>query len=87
MQTLALSNPNSTNGTGFLLGGEVIPLGAALGAMTAAPMTIIDDTVIPGVLGFSSPLFSVVESAGNAVVTITRTNGTGVAVSVPVRHH
>ena len=65
----------------FALGGEWIPNEAALGADMAAPLTIIDANVAAGVLGFSSPVYSVVE--GNiATVTLTRTNGSQNQVTV-----
>ena len=70
---LALSDPACA---GFNLGGEYIPLGAALGWQETAPMTIIDDNIRPGILGFSSPTYSVNENAGTATITVVRTNGT-----------
>ena len=76
---MILSNPSSTN---FLLGGEYIPLGSALGAMTEAPMTIIDINTSPGVLGFSSPTYSVTSDGGTATITVTRTNGSDGVVQV-----
>jgi uncharacterized delta-60 repeat protein len=76
----ALSNPNGTDI--FLLGGENIPLGAALGALSTAPLTIIDDNYNAGVLGFSSPQYTVVENGGTATITVTRTNGTQNVVQV-----
>jgi uncharacterized delta-60 repeat protein len=76
---LELSQPI---GNSFTLGGEVIPLGAALGALTAAPLTIIDDNYNAGVLGFSSPQFTVTEHGGSATITVTRTNGTQNVVQV-----
>ena len=68
--------------TTFTLGGEYIPLGAALGANTAAPLTIIDANVKAGVLGFSSPTYSVIQSGVSATITVTRTNGSQNAVTV-----
>jgi uncharacterized delta-60 repeat protein len=75
---LKLSNPAST----FSLGGEVIPLGVALGVQVKAPMTILDVNYQAGVLGFSSPTYSVVENNGYATITVTRTNGTQNVVQV-----
>ena len=66
----------------FFLGGENIPLGVALGSNTAAPMTIVGNTLQNGVLGFSSAVYSVNESATNAVITVTRTNGSTGSVTV-----
>jgi len=74
----SLSNPVGN----FTLGGEVIPLGAALGSQATAPLTIIDDNYNAGVLGFSSPQFTVVEHGGSATITVTRTNGTQNVVQV-----
>ncbi len=64
----------------FFLGGENIPLGVALGR-TAAPVNIIDYHTLPGVLGFSSAGYIVDEST-NAVITVTRTNGSAGLVTV-----
>jgi len=73
---LALSSPD---GSTFTLGGEYIGLNPALGTQTAATLTILDDNFDPGVVGFSSPQYTVVEYQGFATVTVTRTNGnTGV---------
>jgi len=76
----ALSNPSSSNL--FFLGGEAIPLGAALGTQLTAPLTIIDDNITPGVLGFSSPAYSVVDNGGTATITVTRSGGSGGVVQV-----
>jgi uncharacterized delta-60 repeat protein len=74
----ALSNPAGN----FFLGGEAIPLGAALGAQAAAPLTIIDDNSTPGILGFSSPAYSVNDNGGTATITVTRSGGSGGVVQV-----
>ncbi len=76
---MALSNPSSPD---FFLGGEVIPLGAALGTRTTAPLTIIDDNSKPGVLGFSSPNYYVIDNNGTATITITRIGGSDGVVQV-----
>ena len=76
--TLELVNP--TDNDIFLLGGQKIPLGVALGAASAS-MTIVDPHTLPGVLGFSSATFTCSETT-NAIITITRTNGTTGKVSV-----
>lgn len=77
---LALSAPY---GDGFnLLGGEFIPLGAALGGIQASPLTIIDDNFPAGTFGFSSPAYTVNENASTATITVTRTNGTDGQVQV-----
>lgn len=73
-----LSNPIGN----FSLGGEYISLGAALGAQAAAPLTIIDTSIKPGVLGFSSPTYSVVQNRSVATITVTRTNGSDGIVTV-----
>ena len=74
----ALSAPVST----FLLGGQYIPIGAALGAQANAALTIIDSNIKPGVLGFSSLVYSVIGNGGQATITLSRTNGSDGAVSV-----
>jgi len=76
---LALAAPD---GSTYQLGGQFIGLNPALGTRTKAQMTIIDDNYQPGVLGFSSPQFSVVENSGSATITVTRTNGTQGVVQV-----
>ena len=81
----ALSNPSSfptANSPGFFLGGEQIPLGAALGTQSTAQFTIIDDNITPGVLGFSSPTFSVTDNGGTATITVTRSGGSDGVVQV-----
>ena len=76
---LALSGPAGTN---FLLGGEYIPLGAALGWQQSAPLTIIEDNIQPGVLGFSAPTYTVNQNGTNATITVVRTNGTDGVVQI-----
>ena len=75
-----LTKPNGTDI--FLLGGENIPLGAALGSLQSSPLTIIDDNIRSGVLGFSSVAFTVVENQTNAIITVIRTNGSDGIVTV-----
>ena len=76
--TFRLANP--TFADVFFLGGENIPLGGALGR-SQVPFNIVDDDRRPGVLGFASTNFVVVESAGQAVITVIRTNGSFGTVS------
>src|SRR6185295_5253981 len=54
--------------------------GATLGTPITAVLTISDEDV-PGAIGFSAAAYSVLESAGYALVTVTRTGGAG-AVTV-----
>ncbi len=68
----SLYRPGGTDFT--LLGGENIPFGAAL-IRRASAMTILEDDNSPGVLGFSATNYTVSEGVGNAVLTVTRTNG------------
>jgi V8-like Glu-specific endopeptidase len=59
--------------------------GALLGATTSATVTITDNDVAPpGTLQFSGATFSVGESAGGAVVTITRTGGSAGVLAASV---
>jgi uncharacterized delta-60 repeat protein/uncharacterized repeat protein (TIGR01451 family) len=76
---LALSNPGDNDQ--FLLGGEKIPLGVGLG-LRQASFTIINDQTKPGVLGFSSPTYTIAEAKTNALITVTRTGGSDGAVTV-----
>ena len=75
---ISLSSPD---GSTFTLGGEPIPLGAALGYYDAAPLTIIDSNIKPGVFGFASPTY-VVNQGSTVTITVTRANGTDKTVQV-----
>jgi uncharacterized delta-60 repeat protein len=67
---------------GFLfLGGEFIPLGAALGR-AAATATIVDNDFSRGTFAFSSATYLTNENAGFLHVTVVRTNGSYGQVSV-----
>ena len=65
----------------LLLGGETIPVGAALGD-TMARVTIVDNDFPHGTLTFSSPSYAVGKHAGSALITLVRTNGTKGLVTV-----
>ena len=56
--------------------------GATLGPIPAATLTIIEDDTGPGFLGFSSPSYSVAESATNAVITVVRSFGSTGTVAI-----
>ena len=56
--------------------------GAILGARPSSLVTIRDEDVGPGLLGFSAATYAVDESATNAVITITRRFGRTGTVSV-----
>ncbi len=73
-----LTDPISS---GFYLGGERIPLGVALGRQHAT-LTIVDANKKPGTLAFLSPNFQVDETAGYALITVIRTNGSYNAASI-----
>jgi uncharacterized delta-60 repeat protein len=74
-----LANPAQADQ--FYLGGENIPLGAALGVSSAA-LTIVDDSQKPGVFGFSSTNF--IATSTSAPISVLRSNG--VAGSITVRY-
>lgn len=76
---LALSMPY---GSSFNLGGELIPMGAALGSQQTSPMTIIDDNFPPGTFSFSQAAYTVNESSNLVTITVTRTNGASGSVQV-----
>jgi len=61
-----LANPSL--GDTFYLGGEGIPVGAALG-VPSAPFTLIDDTTFPGQFGFVSTNYTATN------ITVVRSNG------------
>ncbi|MBU6411496.1 MAG: hypothetical protein KGR98_14025, partial [Verrucomicrobia bacterium] len=63
----------------FYLGGEDIPLGAALGH-SYAPLTIIDDNQQAGTFGFASTNF--IATNGSPIITVVRTNGSYGKVSM-----
>ena len=58
--------------------------GGALGAQSTAVLTIVEDDA-PGTFQFSSPAYSVAESAGSALITVTRT-GTKLAGGVRIHY-
>ena len=74
---LQLSQPLGT----LTLGGEPIPVGVALGNAEAR-LTIVDDSVPAGTLGFSVTNFFVNESGVNATITVIRTNGSTGPITV-----
>ena len=76
---LNLSYPQITES--FFLGGQNIPLGTALGSRTV-PMTIVDNKTFNGVIGFGSATYTVNENGTNAIITVTRTNGSAGLVTV-----
>ena len=76
---LALDTPSQMDGV--WLGGENVAVGGALG-MPASTLTILSDFKKPGVVGFASPEYFVNEADGNAIITVTRTNGTDGVVSI-----
>jgi uncharacterized repeat protein (TIGR01451 family)/uncharacterized delta-60 repeat protein len=79
-QSLSITLTNPLQQDVFFLGGQNIPLGAALGR-DIAPLTIIDYHTHPGVFGFSAAAYRVNENT-NLVINVTRTNGTDGLVSV-----
>ena len=50
--TFQVANPSDT----FYLGGQPIPVGAALG-ISSSTLTLVDDTSYPGTFGFTSPTY------------------------------
>ncbi|MGA2869111.1 MAG: Calx-beta domain-containing protein, partial [Verrucomicrobiota bacterium] len=72
---------SAPNGSSFALGGESIPLGAALGSQDLSPLTLIDTVSTPGVIGFSSSTYTA-NQGSTATITLTRTNGTSGTVQI-----
>jgi len=75
---ISLSAPD---GSTFMLGGEVIPLGAALGFYDSVPLTIIDSNIKPGVFGFSAPSY-LVNQGSTVTITVTRAGGSDNTVQI-----
>ncbi len=65
----------------FFLGGENIPLGLALGT-AESPVSLVDPYVPYGQLQFSAPVYAVNENGINAVITVSRTGGSGGRVTI-----
>lgn len=91
-RTFVVRFPVFTNGDGTInwrISGFVIPVGQFVTA-TATNLTTGDTSEFsqalrvdqPGQLQFSAPTFSAGENGGNAVVTVTRTGGSGGIVTV-----
>ena len=74
---LKITQPTST----LTLGGVPIPLGFALGKVDST-LTIVDNDMIPGTLGFSSKYYSIVENGKRAAIGVTRVGGSGGDVSI-----
>ena len=72
-ETIALSLTNA-----FGLG----PVGAVLGPLVVATLTIVDDDFSPGQIAFSALAYTVAETNSSQVITVIRTNGTQNSVSV-----
>ena len=79
---LQLSNPKGTDI--FLLGGENIPLGVALGR-SLSEVQIVDSHRNHGVFSFSAPSYITGEGT-NAAITVFRTGGSDGSVYRPICH-
>jgi uncharacterized delta-60 repeat protein/uncharacterized repeat protein (TIGR01451 family) len=66
----------------FFLGGANIPLGTALGPQPSTPSAIIDNRNPPGTFTFITTNYTVSETAGNASITVIRTNGSSDTVTL-----
>lgn len=64
------------------LGGEFIPLGAALSRVDRSTVTVSDNDFSHGEFNFNTSLYYTNEHSGYAVITVIRTNGSSGAVSV-----
>lgn len=56
--------------------------GAALGLLTNAIVTILNDDVGPGFLGFAASAYAVPENAGQALISVSRVFGSSGVVSI-----
>ena len=73
--TFQVANPSDT----FYLGGQPIPVGAALG-ISSSTLTLVDDTSYPGTFGFTSPTY--VATNLSAAISLVRSNGVYGQVSI-----
>ncbi|PYK31322.1 MAG: hypothetical protein DME57_04155 [Verrucomicrobia bacterium] len=88
--TIAVNDNNSVDGNRtfrIVLGppeslGPTVTNSPALGFITTADVTIVDNDFNRGTIGFASPIFSVNEAVGTANITLTRTNGSVGRVTV-----
>ena len=76
---LTLSQPKSTEI--LFLGGQNIPLGTALGRASAR-LTVVNDNVHHGVIGFGATNYTVNENGITATINVFRTDGSDGQVSV-----
>lgn len=67
---VSLVQPSGT----ITLGGQIMPLGAALGR-AGAPVTVIDNDVDRGQFVFSAPTYNVNEGAGTITINVYRVGG------------
>ncbi len=74
---LSFLNPRGS----ITLGGEYIPVGAALGR-SSARLNLLDNDFNPGLFVFASQVFATNESSTNLVITVKRINGSAGQVSV-----
>jgi uncharacterized repeat protein (TIGR01451 family)/uncharacterized delta-60 repeat protein len=58
------------------------PQGATVLGVSEVPLRIVDNDLRPGVVNFSASKYSIDENAGNATVSVIRTNGTTGTVTV-----
>ncbi|PAW84683.1 MAG: hypothetical protein B9S33_11185, partial [Pedosphaera sp. Tous-C6FEB] len=59
-----------------------VGVGAVLGPVANGTLSIVDNELSPGQIGFSAPTYSVSEGVASHVITVVRTNGTQGSVSV-----
>ena len=82
------AQPNQTlqqftlGGSGVVLNQVIVTNNPAFAFQKTAILTIADDDFLHGVLGFSAADYTVLESAGTATLTVTRTNGSSGVVTV-----
>jgi uncharacterized delta-60 repeat protein/uncharacterized repeat protein (TIGR01451 family) len=58
------------------------PTGTAILGQATATLTIVDDDFSPGLIGFSSPTFTVSERGGFATISVSRSIGSSGAASI-----
>ncbi|MCL5097164.1 MAG: hypothetical protein M1608_06500, partial [Candidatus Omnitrophica bacterium] len=80
--TVSIKDDNLVEGNETVLLQLTNPTGSAQLDLATATLTIVDNDFAAGILRFSSPVYTISEKGTNAVISVTRTNGSTGVVSV-----